>query len=97
MGRDLKEHLLPPPAMGKDPFHYPRVLQGMSSLALDASRDAGTARAALGSLGAVRDEDPDKSLPSSCPSEHPGAAPTLNSFQGDISMSLLSPLPEYLL
>ena len=35
--------------MGRDTFHCPRVLQAMSSLALDTARD-GAATAALGSL-----------------------------------------------
>ncbi|TRZ12784.1 hypothetical protein HGM15179_014340 [Zosterops borbonicus] len=39
-----------PPAMGRDNFHYPRLLQAMFSLALDTSRDPGAATAALDTL-----------------------------------------------
>ena len=37
MGRHLKE--VPPPAMGRDSFHYPRLVRIPSSLALDTRRD----------------------------------------------------------
>ncbi|NXM54156.1 IF4G3 factor, partial [Illadopsis cleaveri] len=38
--RDLKSHPVPPAAMGRDTFHYPRLLQApASNLALDTSRD----------------------------------------------------------
>ena len=36
--------------MGRDTFHYPSLLQGLSGLALDTSRDPGAATAALGIL-----------------------------------------------
>ena len=36
--------------MGRDPFRYPRLLQALSSLTLDTSRDPGTATASLGTL-----------------------------------------------
>lgn len=36
------------PTMDRDTFYYPRLLQAPSSLALDTSRDAGAATAALG-------------------------------------------------
>jgi len=39
-----------PPAMGRDPFHQPRVLQALSSLALNPARE-GAATASLGNLG----------------------------------------------
>ena len=39
VGRDLKVHPVPPPATGRDTFHYSRLLQATSSLALDTSRD----------------------------------------------------------
>ena len=45
-----KAHLVPPPAMGRDTFHCPRLLQAPSSLALDTARDPGAATAALGTL-----------------------------------------------
>ena len=35
----FKTHPVPPPAMGRDTFHYPRLLQALSSLALGTSRD----------------------------------------------------------
>jgi len=39
-----------PPAMGRDPFHQPRVLRAPSNLALNTARE-GAATASLGSLG----------------------------------------------
>jgi len=39
-----------PPAMGRDPFHQPRVLRALSNLALNPARE-GAATASLGSLG----------------------------------------------
>ena len=36
--------------MGRDIFHCPRLLQALSSLALDTCRDPGAARASLGIL-----------------------------------------------
>ena len=39
VGRDLKSHLVPPSAMGRDTFHYLSLLQTLSNLALDTSRD----------------------------------------------------------
>jgi len=39
-----------PPAMGRDPFHQPRVLRAPSNLALSPARE-GAATASLGSLG----------------------------------------------
>ena len=47
-GGDLKTHLVPPPAVGRDTFHCPRLLQAPSNLALGTSRDPGAATAALG-------------------------------------------------
>lgn len=38
VGRDLKAHLIAPSAMGRDMFHYPRVLQALSNLAFNCSR-----------------------------------------------------------
>ena len=38
-----------PPAMGRDPFHQPRVLRALSNLALNTARD-GAATASLGNL-----------------------------------------------
>lgn len=38
--RHLKAHLIPPPAVGRDNFHYPSLLQVPSSLALDTDRDS---------------------------------------------------------
>jgi len=36
VGRDLKDHLTPtPPAMGRDNFHYNRLLKAPSDLALN--------------------------------------------------------------
>ena len=49
VGRDLTDHLLPPPTLGKDPFPQPRVLRAPSSLALNPARE-GAATAPLGSL-----------------------------------------------
>ncbi|NXF75326.1 KSR2 Kinase, partial [Sclerurus mexicanus] len=37
LGRDLKAHPVPPPAMGWDTFHQPRLLQAPSNLAVDTS------------------------------------------------------------
>jgi len=39
-----------PPAMGRDPFHQPRVLKAPSNLALNPARE-GAAAASLGNLG----------------------------------------------
>ena len=51
VGRDLKSHPVPPPAKGRDTFHWPRLLQApMSNLALGTARDPGAATAALGTL-----------------------------------------------
>ncbi|RMC13599.1 hypothetical protein DUI87_08675 [Hirundo rustica rustica] len=47
---DLKAHPVPPPARGRDAFHYPRLFQALSSVVLDASRDPGAATAFLGNL-----------------------------------------------
>jgi len=50
VGRDLKDHLVPtPPAMGRDTFHWTRVLKVPSNLALNTSRE-GAATASLGKL-----------------------------------------------
>ena len=46
----FKTTLFHPSAMGRDTFHYPRVLQAPSSLALDTARDPGAATASLGTL-----------------------------------------------
>ncbi|KAF4798930.1 hypothetical protein TURU_059474 [Turdus rufiventris] len=46
----LKLTLFPPPALPMDTFHYPRLLQALSNLALDTSRDPGAATASLGTL-----------------------------------------------
>ncbi|NXM32068.1 KSR2 Kinase, partial [Oxyruncus cristatus] len=51
VGRELKDDLIPPPAMGRDTFHQPRLLQAPSNLALDTPRDPGAATASLGNLG----------------------------------------------
>ena len=40
--------LFQPPAVGRDTFHYPRLLQAPSNLALDTSKDPGAATASLG-------------------------------------------------
>jgi len=45
----IKDHPVPPPAMGRDPFPQPRVLRAPSSLALNPARE-GAAIAPLGSL-----------------------------------------------
>jgi len=50
VGRDLTDHLVPPPCPGRDPFHQPRVLSAPSNLALNPVRE-GAATASLGSLG----------------------------------------------
>lgn len=50
VGGDLKGHVIPPPAIGRDTFHYPMVLRALSSLALDTSGDPEAATAALGNL-----------------------------------------------
>lgn len=47
VGRDPEDHLVPCPAMGRDTFHQPSLLQTQSRLALDTSRD-GTSMTALG-------------------------------------------------
>jgi len=40
VGRDLKDHLVPTPsAIGRDTFHYTRLLKAPSNLALDTSRE----------------------------------------------------------
>ena len=39
-----------PPALGRDPFHQPRLLQAPSNLALNPARER-AATASLGSLG----------------------------------------------
>ena len=64
-GRNLKDHPIPPPAMGRDTFHHPRLLQAPSNLALDTARDPGAAPAALGTLC--------QGLPTltGCPQHHP--------------------------
>ncbi|RMB98546.1 hypothetical protein DUI87_24760 [Hirundo rustica rustica] len=49
LGRTLKTISFPPPAMGRDIFHYPRLLQAPSNLAWDTSRD-GAATDALSDL-----------------------------------------------
>ncbi|KAJ7401499.1 hypothetical protein BTVI_95604 [Pitangus sulphuratus] len=49
LGGNLKVHLVPPPIVDTDTFHYPRLFQALSNLALDTSRD-GAATAALGNL-----------------------------------------------
>lgn len=46
MGRDLKAHPIPPPAMGRDPSHCPGVLRARSGLALGTCRH-GAATVAL--------------------------------------------------
>ena len=50
VGRDLKDHLVPAPATGRDTFHQTRLPRAPSSLALGTARD-GAPTAALGSLG----------------------------------------------
>jgi len=50
VGRDLTDHPVPPPAMGRDPFPQPRVLPAPSSLALSPARER-AATASQGSLG----------------------------------------------
>jgi len=50
VGRDLKDHLVPTPAMSRDIFHQPRVLRAPSNLALNSARE-GAATASLGNLG----------------------------------------------
>jgi len=50
VGRDLIDHPVQPPAIGRDPFHQPRVLRAPSNLALNTARE-GAATASLGSLG----------------------------------------------
>ena len=48
VGRDLTDHLVPTaPAMGRDPFHQPRVLRAPSNPALNPARE-GAATASLG-------------------------------------------------
>jgi len=50
VGRDLTDHLAPtPPAMGRDTFHWTRLLKAPSSLALNTARE-GEATPALGNL-----------------------------------------------
>ncbi|NXP23097.1 SHAN3 protein, partial [Scytalopus superciliaris] len=44
------EELVPPPAMGRDTSHYPRLLQAPSNLAWDTPRDPGAATASLPNL-----------------------------------------------
>ncbi|XP_048156147.1 interleukin-15 receptor subunit alpha isoform X2 [Corvus hawaiiensis] len=39
VGKEFKDRLIPCPAMGRDTFHYPRLLQASSNLALATSRD----------------------------------------------------------
>jgi len=39
-----------PPALGRDPFHQPRLPQALSNLALNPARE-GAATASLGNLG----------------------------------------------
>jgi len=48
--RTLQTTQFQPPAVGRDPFHQPRVLQAPSNLALNPARE-GAAAASLGSLG----------------------------------------------
>ena len=47
VGRDLKAHLNPLPCHGQGHFHCPRLLQALSNLALDTSRDPGTVIASV--------------------------------------------------
>ena len=49
VGRDLIGHLVQRPAMGRDTFHYTRLLKVPFNLALNASRQ-GTSTASLGNL-----------------------------------------------
>jgi len=46
----LQTILFHPPALGRAPFHQPRLLQAPSNLALNPARE-GAATASLGSLG----------------------------------------------
>ncbi|XP_041907801.1 interleukin-15 receptor subunit alpha isoform X3 [Corvus kubaryi] len=39
VGKEFKDRLIPCPAMGRDTFHYPSLLQASSNLALATSRD----------------------------------------------------------
>jgi len=48
--RDLTDHPVQPRAMGRDPFHQPRLLRAPSNLALNPARE-GAATASLGNLG----------------------------------------------
>lgn len=59
-GKDLKAHLIPHPAMGRDSFHHPRVLRATSSLALDtpSSGESWQGVRALRSWGACRPLEP---------------------------------------
>ena len=52
VGRDLRDHPAPP-TMGRDTFHYTRLLKAPSSLALNTSRD-GASTASLDSLTTLR-------------------------------------------
>jgi len=50
VGRYIKDHLVHPPAMGRNPLHQTRVLQALSNLALNTARE-GAATGSLGNLG----------------------------------------------
>uniref|UniRef100_A0A8C3J917 GPI-anchor transamidase component GPAA1 n=1 Tax=Calidris pygmaea TaxID=425635 RepID=A0A8C3J917_9CHAR len=65
VGRDLEEHQIHPPALGRDTSHQPRLLQAPSNLPLNPSRD-GAATASLANLGqALTTLTPNKFLPRS--------------------------------